>query len=339
MVHGQREYHSAMSTPERLPSMPPLSYQGMPDKDTKNLEMHTIPLDEPSECWPPRDNSATVSAPRELPPRPSEPARDGGSLAWRQVVAAFLVAFNCFGLPLAFGTVVPHYQPYYRSRIGEKSAPLLAWIGSTQLSLPFICAPLFGRMYDRSFGCTFYGGTFALLLATLLTYFSANLAVTFVLQGLVTGMTLGLLCCTYNRVLCSWFQKNLELALGVISVGACAGGITYSSIIPVLLHKKETGIQQAFSHRLFIMFPTLLLANTMLRPWPGKQKKRERKTKASNFSIKNRLDISFWLALVGLFFSFLVLPIPYFYVTFRYLIRGSQDANSSPDHGVCHKSP
>lgn len=328
-----------MCTPERLPSMPPLSYQGMPDKDTKNLEMHTIPLDKPSERWPPSDNSAAVSAPRELPPRPSETARDGGSLAWRQVVAAFFVAFNCFGLPLAFGTVVPHYQPYYRSRIGEKSAPLIALIGSTQLSLPFICAPLFGRMYDRSFGRTFHGGTFALLLATPLTGFPTNFVLTFLLQGLVTGMALGVLCCTYNRVLCSWFQKNLELALGIISVGACAGGITYSSIIPVLVHRKDIGIEQAFLCVLFIMFPTLVLANTMLRPWPGKQKKRERRTKASDFSIKNHLDISFWLALLGLFFSFLVLPIPYFYVKFRYLIRGSQDANSSPDHGLCHKSP
>ncbi|GME47032.1 putative mfs monocarboxylate transporter protein [Neofusicoccum parvum] len=233
-------------------------------------------------------------------------APDGGTPAWLQAIAGFFVTFNCWSLPFVFGILEPHYRSYYFTYTTSQ----IAWIGSTQLALLFLTAPIVSHIYDRgAFRLLFNGGTILLAAEMLATSWCRSWLTLFIVQGLLTGCTLGMVCCAYTRVLRGWFDKNLGVAMGIGAFGASAGGITYTLTVAYVLPK--VGFEWTYRILSLIMITTMLFPTFVLRPWCGEQKMKASKV----ISTRRLLDFSFLLMLLGMFLSFWALYFPYFYIT------------------------
>lgn len=271
-------------------------------------KMETIPLGEEAPRTEGLWDSTTTILSRSGPALPPQPAPNGGLFAWLQVIAAFFVAFNCWGLPLAFGVL----EPYYRSSLAPRTIPQIVWIGSTQLALPFFSAPFFNIVCDnqpRFFRVFFHGGTAFLIASILGTGWFETFAAIYGAQGIVAGTALGMLCCVYVKALRSWFDKKLELVMAISVIGATAGGICYSLAIAHLLYR--IGYAWTFRALTLIIVTTMIFPTIIMRPRRSEQKKEV----TTIISKRDILDVSYLLMLVGMFLSFLVLYFPYFYAS------------------------
>lgn len=86
---------------------------------------------------------------RSLSPAPAQPKQmDGGTVAWLQVVASFLLFFNSWGLVNTYGA----YQTFYHSHfLANESDSSNSWIGSVQAFLLLLFGLLTGPLYDRGY--------------------------------------------------------------------------------------------------------------------------------------------------------------------------------------------
>lgn len=78
------------------------------------------------------------------------PPPDGGVLAWVQVVGAFFLFVNSWGIANTYGV----YQTYYeQTRFSQQSSEQIAWIGSLQSFLLLIVSALAGPLFDKGSVC------------------------------------------------------------------------------------------------------------------------------------------------------------------------------------------
>jgi hypothetical protein len=74
------------------------------------------------------------------------PAPNGGLWAWLQVVGAFMVLFNTWGILNTFGV----FQTYYESgALFDESSSNISWIGSLQAFFVLVGGIFSGPIYDR----------------------------------------------------------------------------------------------------------------------------------------------------------------------------------------------
>ena len=73
---------------------------------------------------------------------------DGGIVAWKQVLASFLINFNTFGLINAFGD----YQAFYETQyLASYSSSDVSWIGTIQAALLLIIGVVSGPIFDKGY--------------------------------------------------------------------------------------------------------------------------------------------------------------------------------------------
>lgn len=86
----------------------------------------------------------------ELPPKPAgpPPPPNGGTRAWLQVLGAFFLNFNTWGLLNTFGTFQSEYSTGFLSSSSQSS---IAWIGSLQAFLMLVIGVLCGRALDAGY--------------------------------------------------------------------------------------------------------------------------------------------------------------------------------------------
>lgn len=112
-----------------------------------------------------KDNSSTdVSTPSPPVPKPLEPTAgppgpgpppNEGTKAWLQVLGAFFLTFNTWGLLNSFGV----FQSIYaNSLLKEESASNISWIGSAQAFLTLFGGVLCGRALDAGYFYVNVGG-------------------------------------------------------------------------------------------------------------------------------------------------------------------------------------
>lgn len=89
----------------------------------------------------------------EEPPKPAgpPPPPNGGTKAWLQVLGAFFLNFNTWGLLNTFGTFQSEYST---GLLKDSSQSSIAWIGSLQAFLMLVIGVLCGRALDAGY---FYG--------------------------------------------------------------------------------------------------------------------------------------------------------------------------------------
>lgn len=196
-----------------------------------------------------------------IPAQKTSEQPDGGAVAWLQVLSAFLLWFNTWGILNAFGV----FQTYYESgELFEASSSKISWIGSIQSFMLLFVGFLAGPMYDRGYLRTLllvgsFGVVFGhMMLSLCKEYWQVLLA-----QGFCVGIGAGCLFVPSVSVLPTYFSRKLGLVVGLGSSGSSIGGIIY----PIVLYRLIGRIGFAWSVRVMglIALAMLLLPVFIMR--------------------------------------------------------------------------
>jgi MFS family permease len=176
------------------------------------------------------NGNAAPAAPDKLPPH-MQPPPDGGLKAWMQVLGAFMLFFNTWGLINTFGV----YQTYYEAgTIFEASSSDIGWIGAVQAAALLLTGLIAGPLYDRGyFRHLLVVGTFLIVFGHMMLSLSHALWHAVLSQGLCLGIGAGCLFLPAVAVLPTYFRKKLGTAVGLAASGSSLGGIIY----PIMFYK------------------------------------------------------------------------------------------------------
>lgn len=216
---------------------------------------------------------SNVPEPATLTPSgpPGGSAPDGGRLAWLQVLGAFFLFFNTWGLLNTFGV----YQTYYESgELFTETSSNISWIGSVQAVCLLLLGALTGPVFDRGyFRILLIVGTFGVVFGHMMlslchTYWQVVLA-----QGFVVGLGMsksarkiklvltapgaGCLFVPGIAILPTYFDKKKGLAIGLAAAGSSMGGIIY----PIVFYRLIDQIGFGWSTRVlgFIALATQMV--------------------------------------------------------------------------------
>lgn len=226
-----------------------------PQRDASYSSATSLEKNDNDHPLPPAENNVNIPAQMksELP--------DGGAVAWLQVLSAFLLWFNSWGILNAFGV----FQTYYESgELFQTSSSNISWIGSIQSFMLLVTGVFAGPLYDRGYLRTLlFVGSFGIIFGHMMLslckeYWQALLA-----QGFCVGIGAGCLFVPSVSVLPTYFSKKLGLAVGIGSSGSSIGGIIY----PIVLYRLIDRIGFAWSVRVvgFIALATLLTPLAVMR--------------------------------------------------------------------------
>ncbi|KAH8880804.1 MFS general substrate transporter [Thozetella sp. PMI_491] len=225
-----------------------------------------------------------------------------GWLAWSQVIASFCMSMCSLGLANSFGI----FQSYYQEDILSQYSPSeIAWIGTTQGFLLNIVGVISGRAYDLGYVLPFMYGGMALNVAGLMAAsFSTTYPTVFLSLGVCVGLGSGGFYVPSLAIVASHFSTRLPLATGISATGSSIGGVLYPVIFRALIDR----LGFAWACRVFAILNGSLLAVPclLIRP-PSRQA-------AGIFDPTALRDVSFLLFSLALFFIWLGIDIPFFYL-------------------------
>ncbi|KAI1655606.1 MFS general substrate transporter [Daldinia decipiens] len=185
---------------------------------------------------------------------------DGGSVAWRQVVACHFINAMACGYGAAFGI----YQLYYTESL-KLPASQISWIGSVQIFLNNLICTVAGRLADAGYAReTVLGGSFLALIGTFMSSLATEYWQIFLSQGVCTGLGLGLMYMPTITIVASYFKKRRALALTLSSAGTGTGSIIFPATVQYLIPK----IGFAWSVRCagFVALFMVVVMNVLLQP-------------------------------------------------------------------------
>jgi hypothetical protein len=146
---------------------------------------------------------------------------NGGLTAWLQVVGAFVLFFNTWGIINTFGS----YQAYYTSGFLSSSNPsAIAWIGSIQAFLLLIVGMVSGPIYDAGyFHSLLIGGSFMLVLGQMMLSLCHEYWQVLLAQAICIGVGTGALFIPSVAILNTYFTTRIGLAVGISASGSSLG--------------------------------------------------------------------------------------------------------------------
>ncbi|KAI9725894.1 MAG: hypothetical protein M1834_009457 [Cirrosporium novae-zelandiae] len=229
---------------------------------------------------------------------------DGGFLAWLQVVGAFFLFFNTWGIINSYGA----YQTYYEEDLLMSSdSSAISWIGSIQSFLIMFIGAGTGPLYDAGyFRALIITGTalvvFGHMMLSLCTvYWQVLLA-----QGFCIAIGSGALFLPGVAILSTYFTTKISFAVGIAASGSSIGGVVY----PVIFRELQPKIGFAWTVRVtgFILLATLLVSNAVMkvRVLPAGRRK------IVDWSAFKELPYT--LFNLGSFLSFMGLYTPFYYI-------------------------
>lgn len=210
-----------------------------------------------------------VSMLRSSRPAPIfQPSR--GWLAWSQVLGAFLVNLTNWGLVNSFGV----YQVYYQTELLQHHSPSsISWIGTVQGALLLIVGVLSGPLFDKGFfRLMLIGGGLALVVSLMLLSLATEYYQIMLCQGLLSGLSLGVLYLPSVAMIPLYFKKHRGLALGIATAGGSAGGVFHPIVFRRLIEVSGFG----WANRIigFVVLVSLAIAVTLIKP-VGKRSTRQ----------------------------------------------------------------
>lgn len=137
----------------------------------------------------------------------------------RQVVGSFLVFANIWGFAFTFGS----FQSYYQNTLLPcESASSISWIGTVSsfllICIGVVSGPIFDLGYFRT--CLFIGAV-GQTLGVMLMSISDKYWQLFLTQGLLIGITTGLLYLPSLTLVGRSFKRQRAVALAISSCGVC----------------------------------------------------------------------------------------------------------------------
>ncbi|KAI1358620.1 major facilitator superfamily domain-containing protein [Xylaria arbuscula] len=170
----------------------------------------------------PTINAVSAPSHHDDVPDPGVDSRESGWLAWLQVVGAFCVYLNTWGMLNSFGV----FQTYYElSRLSSQSAFTISWIGSTQSALFFVTSLIVGRLFDLGyFRSLLWAGTALLVISMFLLSVTSQFYQVLLTQSVLFGLGAGCV-----------FLPAPAVVAHIASVGSAIGGIIYPTIFTYTL--------------------------------------------------------------------------------------------------------
>jgi MFS family permease len=228
---------------------------------------------------------------------------NGGLWAWMQVLGGFFLLFNSWGIINTFGS----YQAYYETNLLADSSPSsISWIGSIQAFLLLLVGALTGPIYDAGyFRELLIVGSVLLILGQMMLSLCTTYWQVLLSQALCIGIGTGCLFIPSVAILSTYFSTRIGTAIGIAASGSSFGGVIY----PIVFHKLLPQIGFAWTTRVlgFIILVTMVIPNVCMRVRVLPAKSR------SLLDLKAFMIPAYSLQLVGFFFGFMGLYMPFFY--------------------------
>lgn len=242
---------------------------------------------------------------------------EGGTKAWLVVLGCWCTSFASFGYVNSFGV----YETYYLQTFLKGYSPsTVAWIGSIQAFTQFSATLISGPVTDR-YGAMVIIWPFSLLLviAMMLTSLCTEFYQFILCQGVLLGISSGLIFAPALSVCGHYFFKKRAMAMAFASTGSPIGGIIFPVIMASLL--KEGSVGFAWGQRVcgFLTLFLLLVASVTIRPTGMRRK-------GSFILLEAFLKPAYYLQVAALFLVILGLWTPYFYLA-EYGLAHGMDPN------------
>ncbi|KAH8719546.1 major facilitator superfamily domain-containing protein [Phaeosphaeriaceae sp. PMI808] len=173
-------------------------------------------------------------------------------IAWLQVVGAFCLNINTWGLLGSFGI----YQTYYSLHLlQDSSASKISWIGSVQGFFMFLISFFIGPIFDAGhLNLLLWVGSTLSVLGLFMTSLCHHYWQFFLAQGVTMGIGFGCLYLPAPALVSMHFDKNQALAMGLSSSGSGIGAV----IFPLVFNQLHPNIGFAWATRVlaFILLAT-----------------------------------------------------------------------------------
>ncbi|KAI1409391.1 major facilitator superfamily domain-containing protein [Hypoxylon sp. FL1857] len=191
-----------------------------------------------------------------------------GLVVWIQVLGAFVLNLNTWGLMNSYGA----FQTFYQlDMLRNSTSSSIAWIGSTQAFFLFLVSVAAGPLFDAGYlRPLLVVGSLLLVVGTFLTSITSAYWQVFLTQALMTGLGFGCLYLPAPAVVSQHFNVSTALAMGASSTGSAIGGIVYPIVFNQL--QPQVGFGWATRSLGFILLATslvpvfLMKANAPPRP-------------------------------------------------------------------------
>ncbi|KAI5462806.1 major facilitator superfamily domain-containing protein [Mariannaea sp. PMI_226] len=285
-THPQRPVSEVSEAPPRSDTSTPIH---IPQRDIEALSNLSTP---------------TLITPAPPPAPTPSPPPNGGTTAWLQVVGAFLLFFSSWGLVNTFGVFQEFFRENYLSSFPPSS---ISWIGTVQGFLLIVVGVLSGPLYDLGYLRGLIGVGASLIFMGLLIagevreYFGIFLSL-----SLLVGLGAGCLFVPSVAIVAQYFTTRRPFATGIAAAGGSFGGVVF----PIVFKQALDHVGYGWACRIlaFIVLATLIWPFIVMKPRsiPGK--------KRTLLDLAAFKDLSFTLFSLSLFFTFVGLYIPFFYL-------------------------
>ncbi|KAH6652536.1 major facilitator superfamily domain-containing protein [Truncatella angustata] len=246
---------------------------------------------------------------------------DGGITAWLQVLSAWCVVFSTFGLVNCFGV----YQTYYEQvLLPSSSSSSISWIGSIQgfllLAGGLFSGPLFDMGYFRHLLCS---GLFLIIFGQFMTSLCTEYYQVLLAQGICIGLGCALCFSPSTAILSQYFSRRIALATGIGSSGSPVAG----AVLPIAFNQLVSRIGFGWATRViaFILMGVavipLLFFKTRLPP---------SKHRRALVDMSALTDVTYMTFVIGGFFAFLGLYVPFFYIELFTVDHGLASSTFAP---------
>ncbi|KJR86545.1 uncharacterized protein SPSK_02504 [Sporothrix schenckii 1099-18] len=250
------------------------------------------------------EKPATIPGAAPAAPPGPPPPPNGGTRAWLQVLGAFFINFNTWGIVNSYGV----FQSYYSANLlATSTESAISWIGSIQAFLMLVIAVLCGRALDAGYFYTdILIGSFLEVFGTMMTSICKEYWQVFLAQGIVVGIGAGMVFIPGVAIVGTYFSTRRATAIGIAATGSCIGGIIY----PIALRRLIINIGFGWAVRVmgFLMLATLIIAIAVMKPRLPPRKS------GPLINYEALRDPTFAMWLVAIVFSFIGLYVPFFYV-------------------------
>ncbi|KAJ6023678.1 hypothetical protein N7540_004475 [Penicillium herquei] len=198
-----------------------------------------------------------------MTPAAPGPPPDGGTIAWLQVAAGFMLFFNTWGMINTFGV----FQTYYESgELFTASSSDISWIGSIQCFLLQLTGLIAGPLYDRGhLRLLLVTGSFMVVFGLMMLSLCKEFWQALLAQAFCVGIGGGLLFTPTVSLLPTYFSSRIGLAVGIASSGSSLGGVIYPIVLYRLLFNNKIGFPWAVRTIAFIALATFILPVLVMR--------------------------------------------------------------------------
>ncbi|TQV91608.1 monocarboxylate transporter [Cordyceps javanica] len=258
-----------------------------------------------------RDNAANPD-PIASPSHPKEDWR-----AWMQVLGAFCLNLNTWGMMNSYGA----FQTYYQLELlRNHSSSDIAWIGSTQAFLMFVVSLAAGALFDAGFTPWLLWGGGVLVVAGMLLVSATSLYwQVFLTQAVMMGLGFGFLYLVAPAVVSQYFGPRTALAMGASSAGSAIGGVVF----PIAFSRLVAQVGFGWTCRIlgFILLVTSVIPALIMRSQEPPSRNRKLLDTAAF------RDLPYLLLNAGLTFGFMGLYIVFYYIELFALDRANVSAS------------